>query len=364
MTKGVTGQMKEQLGMTDPSYFNYLKMSGEYNADGIDDVQEFKDMTRAMEICQISEQDKQAIFRLVCGILHLGNIDFVEGENGTNAVLKNRDTLAFPAFLLGLSEDLLEQKLLSRVISTGFGKRGSSYNVPLNVEQAKGTRDALAKAMYTRMFDWIVQSVNSAMSRLAANLRETQILCLGVLDIFGFEIFEKNGFEQFCINYVNEKLQQIFIELTLRSEQEEYQREGIKWTPIEYFNNQIVVDLIESKRPPGIMAILDDVCSTMHAVTDGADATFLQKLGGAVGSHKHFKGNQAQFVVQHYAGSVTYDSDGFTEANKDTLFKDLIQLVQSTSDQFLLNLFPDVIDEGDKKRPTTVSFKIKVLFVN
>jgi myosin I len=120
--------------------------------------------------------------------------------------------------------------------------------------------------------------VNSALAALTANLRESQILCLGVLDIFGFEIFEKNGFEQFCINYVNEKLQQIFIELTLKSEQEEYQREGITWTPIVYFNNQIVVDLIESKKPPGIMAILDDVCSTMHAVTEGADTTFLQVI--------------------------------------------------------------------------------------
>jgi myosin-1 len=117
----------------------------------------------------------------------------------------------------------------------------------MNVEQAKGTRDALSKALYTRMFDWIVQAVNSAMANLAKNLQDGHILCLGVLDIFGFEIFEKNGFEQFCINYVNEKLQQIFIELTLKSEQEEYQREGIQWTPIDYFNNQIVVDLIESK---------------------------------------------------------------------------------------------------------------------
>lgn len=136
------------------------------------------------------------------------------------------------------------------------------------------------------MFDWIVQQVNSALAKLAANLSHEKILCVGVLDIFGFEIFQvilklfninkKNGFEQFCINYVNERLQQIFIELTLKSEQEEYEREGIKWTPIDYFNNKIVVDLIESKKPPGIMAILDDVCSTMHAVTEGADTTFIQ----------------------------------------------------------------------------------------
>lgn len=100
MTKGCVGPLREQLGLTDSSYFNYLSVSGEYNADGVDDVQEFKDMCRAMEICQISEADEQSIFKIVCGILHLGNIDFVEGEDGNNAVLRNRDTLAFPAFLL------------------------------------------------------------------------------------------------------------------------------------------------------------------------------------------------------------------------------------------------------------------------
>lgn len=100
---------------------------------------------------------------------------------------------------------------------------------------------------------------------------------------------------------------------------------------------------------------------TFSAVTDGADTTFLQKLGGAVGNHKHFRGMQQQFLIQHYAGSVTYDCNGFTDSNKDTLFKDLIMLVQSTKMDFLRNLFPDVVDEGDKKRPTTVSFKIKVL---
>ena len=112
------------------------------------------------------------------------------------------------------------------------------------------------------------------------------------------------------------------------------------------------------------MAILDDVCSTMHAVTEGADGTFLQKLQGAVGNHQHYQGMQTQFLVKHYAGSVTYDGDGFTEANKDTLFKDLIQLVQSTNDGFLRNLFPDVIDLDDKKRPTTVSFKIKAFIMD
>ena len=361
ITKGATPAQKEQLGMMEPSNFNYLRISREYDADGINDVEEFTDMQNAMDVCLISPEHKQAILEIVAGILHLGNVSFVEGEKAGTAVIQDLRTLAFPAYLFGVSEQTLQEKLLSRVMRTGgFGsRRASMYNVPLNVEQAQGTRDALAKALYSRMFDWIVQAVNSSMAKLAANLKNNKILCIGVLDIFGFEIFEKNGFEQFCINYVNERLQQIFIELTLKSEQEEYQREGIKWTPIDYFNNKIVVDLIESKKPPGVMAILDDVCFTMHAVTEGADHKFLEKLDGAVRGHKHYTGNRSQFIISHYAGSVTYDCDGFTEANKDTLYKDLILLMQSTDRPFIRNLFPEEVDDSDKKRPTTQSFKIK-----
>ncbi len=129
--------------------------------------------------------------------------------------------LAFPAYLLGIEEALLRDKLLNRVLRTGGfgGRRGSTYTVPMNVQQAINNRDALSKSLYYRLFDWIVLAVNKAMARIASNLKSNSQLCIGVLDIFGFEIFDRNGFEQFCINYVNEKLQQIFIELTLKSEQ-------------------------------------------------------------------------------------------------------------------------------------------------
>ncbi|KAI9202468.1 P-loop containing nucleoside triphosphate hydrolase protein [Polychytrium aggregatum] len=357
ITMATTGQLKENLGMTDPNYFHYLNASREYKADGIDDKQEFEDMKRAMEVCNISKQDQSSIFEILAGILHLGNVDFT--EEGNNAAIADAQTLEFPAYLLGVDSKLLEGKLLSRLMTTGgFGRRSSEYNVPLNAQQAQGTRDALAKALYSRLFDWIIAAVNSALATVSAGASK-QSLCLGVLDIFGFEIFEKNGFEQFCINYVNERLQQIFIELTLKSEQEEYMREGIQWTPIEYFNNKVVVDLIESKRPPGVMAILDDVCFTMHAVAEGADQTFVQKLDGAVSQNRHYQGMQQHFVIKHYAGDVTYDCAGFTEANKDTLFKDLVQLMKSTNKPFIRNLFPEEYEDNDRKRPTTVSFKIR-----
>uniref|UniRef100_H2R6E1 Myosin IF n=2 Tax=Pan TaxID=9596 RepID=H2R6E1_PANTR len=183
---------------------------------------------------------------------------------------------------------------------------------------------------------------------------------IGVLDIYGFEIFQKNGFEQFCINFVNEKLQQIFIELTLKAEQEEYVQEGIRWTPIQYFNNKVVCDLIENKlSPPGIMSVLDDVCATMHATGGGADQTLLQKLQAAVGTHEHFNSWSAGFVIHHYAGKVSYDISGFCERNRDVLFSDLIELMQTSEQAFLRMLFPEKLDGDKKGRPSTAGSKIK-----
>lgn len=357
LTKNATEKDKTELGLSAPSNFNYLNCSGTYDADGIDDAKEYQDMKNSLNICGISQEDQDSLFQIVAGILHLGNIEFSEENN--EAVVVDPRTLEFPAYLLGVSADALHDKLISRLMQTGFmKKRQSDIRMTLNREQACGTRDALAKAIYSRMFDWLVQEINIAMKKLQGS-NQDQILNLGVLDIYGFEIFEKNGFEQFCINYVNERLQQIFIELTLKSEQEEYVRENIQWVPIEFFNNKVVVDLIESKRPPGMMCILDDVCATMHAVSKGSDEDFVRKMDINCGENKHYQGMQNKFLVRHYAGPVTYDCEGFCEANKDTLFKDLIILMQSTTKPFIRNLFPENVDTDDLKRPTTFSFKIK-----
>ena len=140
---------------------------------------------------------------------------------------------------------------------------------------------------------------------------------IGILDIYGFEIFERNSFEQLCINYVNEKLQQIFIQLTLRTEQEEYAREQIQWTPIKYFDNKVVCELIEEKRPPGVFAALNDACATAHADPTAADQTFVQRLN-ALSSNPNFQPRQGQFVIKHYAGDVSYAVDGMTDKNKDS----------------------------------------------
>ncbi|KAL7992937.1 hypothetical protein Chor_017193 [Crotalus horridus] len=296
LIEGASQDQKHNLGIMSPDYYYYLNQAETYKVDGTDDRSEFHETMSAMDVIGITGQDKQLVVQIVAGILHLGNISFE--EKGNYAQVENSDLLAFPAYLLGIDKDRLDEKLTSRKMDSKWGGQSESINVTLNVEQASYTRDALAKGLYARVFDFLV---------------------------------ERNGFEQFCINFVNEKLQQIFIELTLKAEQEEYVQEGIKWTPIEYFNNKIVCDLIENKvNPPGIMSILDDVCATVYAKGEGADQTLLQKLQSGVGTHEHFNGSSSGFIIHHYAGKVSYDVNGFCERNRDVLFTDLIELMQTS----------------------------------
>lgn len=348
---GATSKMKDELGITTPDYYCYLNQSGAFKVDGTNDAHDFQETLRAMTVMGMSEVEQTNVLQVVAGILHLGNIAFV--EQGNYAAIENEEFLNYPAYLLQIDTEWMKKKLTSRVMDSKWGGKSEKIDVTLNVEQAAYTRDAWAKGLYARLFDYLVTTINSAMQV------EAQGINIGILDIYGFEIFQKNGFEQFCINYVNEKLQQIFIELTLKAEQEEYVQEGIKWTPIDYFNNKIVCDLIESKAPPGIMCVLDDICATMHAVTEGADQTLIQKLSASVGSHQHYQGSSTGFVIHHYAGKVTYDTSGFCERNRDVLFTDIIQLMQSSESAFIRSLFPEETGGTTRGRPTTAGSKIK-----
>ncbi|NXL05478.1 MYO1E protein, partial [Mesembrinibis cayennensis] len=352
LIEGASSEQKSSLGITSMDYYYYLSLSGSYKVDDINDKSDFQETLHAMSVIGIFAEEQALVLQIVAGILHLGNISFK--EVGNYAAVESEEFLAFPAFLLGINQDRLKEKLTSRQMDSKWGGKSESINVTLNVEQACYTRDALAKALHSRVFDYLVDSINKAMEK------DHEEYNIGVLDIYGFEIFQKNGFEQFCINFVNEKLQQIFIELTLKAEQEEYVQEGIRWTPIDYFNNKIVCDLIENKvNPPGIMSILDDVCATMHAVGEGADQTLLQKLQMQIGTHEHFNSWNQGFIIHHYAGKVSYDMDGFCERNRDVLFMDLIELMQSSDLPFIKALFPENLQVDKKGRPTTAGSKIK-----
>ncbi|KAK4705616.1 myosin I, partial [Phenoliferia sp. Uapishka_3] len=352
LTKGASAAQRDAYGLQGPEAYAYTSRSNCLQVPGIDDIQDWAETLQAMRVIGITDGEQDDIFRNLATILWLGNVEFGEMEDG-NAFVKDESVPSFVAYLMEVEASLVTKVLTSRVVETQRGgKRGSVYEVPLNPAQASSVRDALAKAIYSNLFDWIVARVNVSMKARA----ETAHI-IGVLDIYGFEIFDTNQFEQLCINYVNEKLQQIFIQLTLKTEQEEYVREQIKWTPIDYFNNKVVCDLIEEKRPPGIFAALNDACATAHADPTAADGSFSQRLGGV--SSPQFESRGSKFLIRHYAGDVMYTVAGMTDKNKDVLLKDLLDLVGSSSNQFLQGLFPDRPDPNSKKRPPTAGDKIK-----
>eukprot|EP01101_Sappina_pedata_P000405 TRINITY_DN1044_c0_g1_i1.p1 TRINITY_DN1044_c0_g1~~TRINITY_DN1044_c0_g1_i1.p1 ORF type:complete len:1010 (-),score=418.88 TRINITY_DN1044_c0_g1_i1:23-2779(-) len=336
--------------------YQYLASSNCHKVDKMDDNAEFKLVKAAMKTMEFSEELQWTMWKICAAILHLGNISFTEDANNKSSPVDMND-IRTAATLLECDEELLMRALTTRQISTGVARRQSVIHITLNSEQALFTRDALAKSLYSRLFSWLVEKINGT---IQANVSETMVI--GVLDIYGFEIFEKNGFEQFCINYCNEKLQQLFIELTLKTEQEEYVREGITWTPIKYFNNKVICDLIEAK-PMGLIALLDEAC----LIANSTDKSFHDNINRSFARHDHYQSYASSqkkdiaadaFRLKHYAGDVDYKTGGFIEKNKDTLFNDLISAMQTSKNALFQEIFPEDITNA-KKRPITTGTQFK-----
>ncbi|KAK6199402.1 myosin-5 isoform [Scheffersomyces amazonensis] len=357
-TKACPPQYKQSFGIQGPETYIYTSAAKCINVDGIDDSKDFNDTINAMKIIGLTQQEQDNIFRMLASILWIGNISFVEDESG-NAAIRDETVTQFVAYLLDVNSEILKKSIIERTMQTSHGmKRGSTYHVPLNIVQATSVRDALAKGIYNNLFEWIVERVNVSLKGSQASNKS-----IGILDIYGFEIFDHNSFEQICINYVNEKLQQIFIQLTLKAEQDEYVQEQIKWTPIDYFNNKVVCDLIEATRPqPGLFAALNDSIKTAHADSDAADQVFAQRLSMVGASNRHFEDRRGKFIIKHYAGDVTYDVAGMTDKNKDALLKDLLELLSTSKNNFVNQiLFPPelLVAASDSKKMQTASDKIK-----
>ncbi len=353
-TKAAPKEYRDTFGVQQPQAYVYTSRSKCFDVPGIDDASDFKDTLQAMQIIGLAKAEQDNIFRMLAAILWIGNITFRENDQG-GVDISDQSVVDFVAYLLEVESAHVHKALTIRIVETsrGGGRRGSIYESPLNPVQAMAVRDALAKAVYFRLFDWIVARTNVSL-RAQGAVKNT----IGILDIYGFEIFEKNSFEQLCINYVNEKLQQIFIQLTLKAEQDEYAREQIQWTPIKYFDNKVVCSLIEDKRPPGVFAALNDACATAHADSGAADQTFVGRLN-FLSSNPNFENRQGQFIIKHYAGDVNYQVAGMTDKNKDQLLKDLLNLVGESSNSFLHELFPNQVDQDDKRRPPTAGDKIR-----
>uniref|UniRef100_G3UK75 Myosin IG n=1 Tax=Loxodonta africana TaxID=9785 RepID=G3UK75_LOXAF len=302
--------------------------------------------------------------------LFMGNIEFVEtkeeGPEKEGLVVAEEVLVDYVAELTATPRDQVLRSLLARTVASGGRELIEKAH---STAEACYARDACAKAVYQRLFEWIVNKINSVMEARGRDpRRDGKDTVIGVLDIYGFEVFPVNSFEQFCINYCNEKLQQLFIQLILKQEQEEYQREGITWQSIDYFNNAAIVELVE--RPPrGILAVLDEACSSAGSVTD---RIFLQTLDTHHRHHAHYSSRQLcptdksmefgrDFRIKHYAGNVTYSVEGFIDKNRDFLFQDFKRLLYNSTDPTLRAMWPDGQQDITEvtKRPLTAGTLFK-----
>ncbi|WOK91583.1 myosin-12-like [Canna indica] len=324
-----------------PRSFHYLNQTSCYQVANVDDAREYLETRNAMDVVGINQEEQEAIFRVVAAILHLGNINFDKGKEIDSSRLKDEKSvyhLKTAADLLLCDEKALEDSLCKRVIVTPDGK----ITKLLDPESAVLSRDALAKTVYSRLFDWLVDKINSSIGQdpNAKNI-------IGVLDIYGFESFKINSFEQLCINLTNEKLQQHFNQHVFKMEQEEYTREEINWSYVEFVDNQDVLDLIE-KKPGGIIALLDEACMFPKSTHE----TFAQKMYQTYKNHKRFskpKLARTAFTINHYAGDVTYQADLFLDKNKDYVIAEHQALLNDSKCPFVANLFPPLPEETSKQ---------------
>ena len=309
-----------------------------------------------MKVLMMTDNEIWDILKILAALLHMGNIKY-KGK-----VIDNLDATDIPdtsnvervAAILGVGKQALVDALTSRTIFA----QGESVVSTLNTNQSKDIRDAFAKGIYGRLFVLIVKKINAAIFK--SELKFSDKCAIGVLDIFGFENFDTNSFEQFCINYANENLQQFFVQHIFKMEQEEYNLEAINWQHIEFVDNQEALDLI-AVRPMNIMALVDEESK----FPKGSDQTMLNKLHQKHGNNRNYLKPKSDinqsFGLNHFAGVVFYDTRNFLEKNRDTFSADLLQLIHVSKNKFLQNLFSDDLNMGSetRKRAPTLSSQFK-----
>ncbi|KAJ8393918.1 hypothetical protein AAFF_G00054510 [Aldrovandia affinis] len=334
LLEGGEDELLRWLGLErNPQHYTYLVQGECAKVSSVNDKNDWKTVQKALSVIDFSETDIEHLFGIISSVLHLGN-------------------------LLGIHAHVLQEGLTHRKIEA----REEQVLSPFTTDHAVYARDALAKAVYGRTFTWLVNKINESL----ANKDSSGKTVIGLLDIYGFEVFHVNSFEQFCINYCNEKLQQLFIQLTLKSEQEEYETEGIEWETVPFFNNKIICDLVEEKHR-GIISVLDEECLRPGEATD---ITFLQRLEEKIGGHPHFITHKladqktrktldrGDFRLLHYAGEVTYCVVGFLDKNNDLLYRSVKDVMRQSKNVIVKHCFPSS-EPDTKKRPETVSSQFK-----
>ncbi|KAM3850264.1 unconventional myosin-VIIb [Diretmus argenteus] len=346
MLMGMSAEQKKILSLGNAAQYNYLTMGDCTSCEGRDDIKEYAHFRSALKILMFTENDAWEISKLLAAILHLGNVQF-EGTIVNN--LEGCDILTSSHFhiaskLLEVDPTALDKSLSQRSFMTAR----ECVSKPLTSAQAMDGRDAFVKAIYGRLFIWVVDKINAAVFKPLPEDSKESRQSIGLLDIFGFENFNKNSFEQLCINFANEQLQQFFVRHVFKLEQEEYARESIVWTHIDYNDNQRTLDVLASK-PLNMLALIDEESS----FPKGTDTTMLQKMNQVHGKGDIYippKNNyEMQFGIRHFAGVVYYDSKGFLEKNRDAVSSDLIRLVDTSTNKLLKQTFHNELSSSTVK---------------
>ncbi|XP_033630199.1 myosin-10-like isoform X2 [Asterias rubens] len=330
MFAGASNEQKKELLLDDINNYTFLT-NGHVPVTNVSDLDEFDATWEAMEIMSMQD-DFMSVLKVVSAVLLFGNLTFKSERNNDQAILPETTVAQKLCRLLGLNVTDMTKALLKPRLKVGR----DFVHKAQTVEQVEFATQALSKAIYERLFKWIVSRINKSLDRTT----RTGASFIGILDIAGFEIFKMNSFEQLCINYTNEKLQQLFNHTMFIMEQEEYQREGIEWKFIDFgLDLQPCIDLIE--KPMGILALLDEECWFPKAT----DKTFTEKLCKTHSAQSKFKKpdfrDDSDFAVLHYAGKVDYSSRNWLMKNMDPLNDNVVALLQNSNDPFTCNIWKD-----------------------
>ncbi|OOF92273.1 hypothetical protein ASPCADRAFT_153869 [Aspergillus carbonarius ITEM 5010] len=327
LVAGATELERQELGLASIEDFDYLNQGGTPTIDGVDDRAEFIATKKSLGTIGVPEKTQAEIFRVLAALLHLGNVR-ITATRTDSSLSPSEPSLVQACEMLGIDANEFAKWIVKKQLIT----RGEKITSNLTQQQATVVRDSVAKFIYSSLFDWLVDKINRGLATDSVLSKFKSFI--GVLDIYGFEHFAKNSFEQFCINYANEKLQQEFNQHVFKLEQEEYVREQIDWTFIDFSDNQPCIDLIEAKL--GILSLLDEE----SRLPMGSDEQFVTKLhhNFAADKQKFYKKprfGKSAFTICHYAVDVTYESDGFIEKNRDTVPDEHMEILRGSSNDFV-----------------------------
>uniref|UniRef100_A0A8C1YJY3 Uncharacterized protein n=1 Tax=Cyprinus carpio TaxID=7962 RepID=A0A8C1YJY3_CYPCA len=352
LLSGAKCEHREMYMLADsPEAYHYLNQSGCVKDRSLDDNHLYDSVMEALKVMEFTEEEIRDVFKLLSGVLQIGNIEFMTAGG---AQITTKGVVSVVSDLLGLDSFQLSEVLTQRSMIL----RGEEICSPLTVEQAIDSRDSVAMALYSQCFSWIITRINQKIKG------KDNFKSIGILDIFGFENFEVNRFEQFNINYANEKLQEYFNKHIFSLEQLEYNREGIHWEAIDWMDNAECLDLIEKKL--GMLALINEE----SRFPKGTDYTLLEKLHSRHATNPYYVKPRVadhQFGIKHYAGEVLYDVRGILEKNRDTFRDDILNMLNDSRLDFIYDLFERVgsrngdetLKMGTARRKPTVSSQFR-----